>query len=208
MIIKEVVNLAKYSELAGVAAKDNIDAIVAFINLGMIELYTRFPLKVEETLVSLVDNQIYYNMPANFMYPISAFGEVEEFSEVTAKEIGINDEDDPLSVYFPSWSVMQVPSPTQGSYISVIYVAKPATITAVQADDGVTELPLPDVLIDALLSYIGFRGHLGVKSDAQSENNAHWIRFEQNCAKAEKLGIAYPANSLSMSKRLYDRGFV
>ena len=35
MIIQDIVNLAKYSELFGVAVKDDIDAITSFINLGM-----------------------------------------------------------------------------------------------------------------------------------------------------------------------------
>ena len=208
MIIKEIVNLAKFSELSGVAAKDNLDAIVAFINLGMIELYTRFPIKVEEYLIPLQTGTSYYDMPNNFMYALCAYGEAQHNDDNQHVELSINDEDDEFGIFFNDWNTVQVPSPTTGSFISVLYVAKPEPITATQADDGVTQLDLPDPLIDCLLSYVGYRGHLGVKSDARSENNAQWQRFERNCQKAEKLGVAAPSDSMKMTKRLQDRGFV
>ena len=75
MVIQEIINLAKYSELAGVAVKEDIDAITAFINLGMLELYTRFPIRVEEHIINLLDNVTTYDMPADFMYATQAYGE-------------------------------------------------------------------------------------------------------------------------------------
>lgn len=208
MIIKDVVNLAKYSELSGVAVKDNIDVITAFINLGMLELYKRFPIKVEEHIVSLVNGTSYYEMPDDFMYSLEAFAEADINAESQSVPIPINDADSPLSIFFIDWNTIQVPAAVTGSYISLVYVAKPASITAVQADDGTTVLDLPDTLIDALLSFIGYKAHMGVKSDAQSENNAHWVRFDRICKKARELGVAFPADSMSMSGRVSDRGFV
>lgn len=208
MIIKDVVSLAKYSELAGVATKDNIDAITAFINLGMIELYKKFPIKVEEHIVDLVEDTVYYEMPENFMYILSAYGEVPAVDKEKTLLLPINEEDCDYSIFFTDWNTVQIPSDISGDHVSIIYVAKPKPITAVQADDGITTLDLPDTLVDALLSYIGYRGHLGVKSDSQSENNAHWARFERNCKRAVDAGVAYPSDSLSMIKRISDRGFV
>ena len=208
MLITDVVSLAKYSELAGVAAKSNDDAIVAFINLGLIELYGRFPLKVEEVVISLVDNETYYAVPSNFLYPLQAFGEASEDSPDDAIPISINNSDDPLSIYFNDWKTVQIPAAIDGAYVSIIYVAKPDPITKAESLDGVTEIQLPDSLIDCLLSYVGYRAHLGVKSDSRSENNAHWQRFERNCNKAQELGVAYPIEELNTSMRLGNRGFV
>lgn len=207
MIIQDVVNSAKYSELSGVAVKDNIPAIVAFINLGMLEIYKRFPIKVEEHVINLISGTVYYEMPENFMYCIEAFGEQKENS-TCSNEISINDEEDLESIFFNDWNTVQVPFSVTGAYVSVIYVAKPTPITVTQAEDGVTTLDIPDTLIDVLLSYVGYRGHMGVKSDSQSENNAHWVRFERSCEKAIELGVAFPSDSSSMSGRITDRGFV
>lgn len=207
MIIKDVVTTAKLTELQGVAVKDNIDAIVAFMNLGMLELYTRFPLSVKEHLIELNTNVLYYDMPSDFMYATAAYGEAAESSSDQSVVIPINDESDPYSIFFIDWNTVQVPSPETGSFIALLYGAKPAPITVSQAEDGVTELALPDSLVDALLSYLGYRAHLGVKSDSKSENNAQWLRFDRNCKKAIELGVAFPSDTMNMTGRITDRGF-
>jgi hypothetical protein len=208
MIINEVMNLAKFSELNGVASKDNDDALVAFLNLGMIELYTRFPIRIKEHLITILDGQILYDMPSDFMYHLKAYGEVPE--DITQKyiELGINESNEPSSIFFPDWKSVQIPSTILGSYVSIVYVANPDTVTKVQALDGVSVLDLPKSLIDCLLSYIGYRAHLGVKSDFSSETNAHWKRFERNCKKAEDLGVAFPIDELNTDMRIFIRGFL
>jgi len=208
MIIKDVVTLAKYGELAGVASKNDIDAVVAFMNLGMTEIYGRFPIKVEEHIIELISGVTYYEMPDNLMYATNAYMEADQYSKERFAEVGINAEDDEYSVYFNDWNTVQVSEALTGAFISIIYVAKPTRITAEQALDGVTELDLPDTLVDCLLSYMGYRGHIGVKSDSQSENNSNMARFEKNCNKARENGIAFPADTASMVDRISDRGFV
>lgn len=208
MIIKDVISLAIYSELSSVAAKKDKAVIVAFINMALLELYKRFPIKVNEHIVDLTSGVAYYEMPEDFMYVLEAWGEAKKESPTQDVPLGINDTDNPNSVYFIDWNTIQVPSSVTGSYVSLVYVAKPAIVTLEQAEDGVTKLDLPDTLMDALLSYVGYRGHLGVKSDSQSENNAHYARFERNCRKAIELGVAFPIDSMSMHERVADRGFV
>ena len=207
MIIQDIVNLAKYSELFGVAVKDDIDAITSFINLGMVELYTRFPIHIEEYVITLQDNVTYYDMPADFMYAIEAYGESTETGKVQTIPLAINEDHEPYGIFFNDWNTVQVPEPVTGAFISILYATKPTAITAEQAQDGTTELDLPDPLVDCLLSYLGYRAHLGVRGDAQSENNAHWLRFERNCTKARELGVAFPMDSLNMPTRVTDRGF-
>ena len=207
MIIQEVVNLAKYSELSGVAAKGDIDAITAFVNLGMLELYTRFPIHVEEYVLTLVDGTSVYTMPTGFMYATRAYGESTKTGVLKAIPLTINEDEDPYGIFFTSWNTIQVDEPATDTSIYIDYVAKPVFVTSEEAEDGVTELDLPDTLIDALLSYIGYRAHLGIRSDSQSENNSHWLRFERSCKKARELGVAFPIGSMSMLNRIADRGF-
>lgn len=208
MIIKEIINLAKYSELASVAIKDDVEAVVAFINIGMLELYTRFPVKVEEHIIELVDEVSYYDMPGDFMYATCAFTKTVENSKDVVTPVAINDDEDEYSIHFNDWNTVQVPTSAAISDITVKYVPKPENITTSQANDGISELDLPDTLIDCLLSYIGYRAHLGIRSDSQAENNSHWLRFDRNCKKALESGVAFPTESLRMGTRISDRGFV
>ena len=209
MIISDVITVAKLSELAGTASKDNNDAIVAYINMGLLELYTRFQLKTEEYVINLVENQTFYEMPSDFMIAVEAYGETEANKYDDTKRIPINDGDCPNdSIFFNDWNTAQVPGSQTGAAISIIYVAKPTPITVAQATDGVTQLELPDTLVDALLSYLGYRAHLGIRGGAQSENDAHWARFQRNCDIAIDRGVVMLPDVLSMKTRIKDRGFV
>ena len=86
-----------------------------------------------------------------------------------------------------------------------MFVAKPEKYTV---NNLTVEVDLPDTLIEPLLHYIGYKGHLGVKSDGQSENNAHYMRFASSVNKARELGVAASSDSWNMSDRLFERGFV
>jgi len=199
-----VVDAARYSELASVATKDNTDAILSFLNLGMLELYKRFPLNTQEHIVELVEGTTLYDLPENFMYALSAYGEPLEASMGEVVDVPINDEDEPYSIFFPNHKQVQIPLVANGAYISIIYIAKPASYTAADLQE---ELDLPETLIDCLLHYVGYKAHLGIRGDGQSENNAHFARFERSCQKARELGVAHPIDSWRMIDRLNDRGF-
>lgn len=207
MIIKDIVSLARYSELAGVAVKEDIDAVVAFINLAMIELYTRFPIRIEEHVVTVVEGTSTYEMPTDFMYATRVNGESTKTGTLKVTTLSVNEDDDSKGVVFTDWNTMQIDEPDTDEFIYITYVTKPTSITTDDAEDGVTELDLPDTLVDALLSYIGYRAHLGIRSDAQSENNSQWLRFERSCQKAIELGVAFPMETMTMPTRLGTRGF-
>mgnify|MGYP001074959446 CR=1 FL=1 len=209
MVVQDIISLSRHSELSNTALKidnpDNTAAIVSFINMGMIELYKRFVLKTEEAIISLVEGKTFYDLPENFMYVLASFEEAEELSVIKNKEIPINDENDPYSIFFPSHKQVQIPVVTDGGFISIIYAAKPTPITV---NDLTQELDLPEVLIECLLHYIGYRGHLGIRGDGQSENNAHFARFERSVIKAKELNVTTATDSYSMSERLSSRGFI
>lgn len=207
MTVQEFLTVVRYSEVNNLAVKDDYEALIAFLNLGLIEIYTRFPIKVEEHIIELFENTTEYQLPDNFMVALSAYGEVPDFSPKTVVPITINEESDPYSIFFPDWDTVQIPAVANGSFVSIIYIAKPETVVNT-AEGLAAKLELPVPLIDALASYIGYRAHLGVRGDGQAENNAHWQRFERNCVKARELGVAYPADSMSMETRLLTRGFV
>jgi hypothetical protein len=204
MIIQDVLDLAKFSELSSVAIKDNTVALLLFVNAGMLELHKRFPLKTEEHVIVLEEGVTLYTMPTNFLYATSAWGEPGVSTLGEAVPLPINDEDEPTSIFFPNYKQVQIPLTTEGSRISIIYGAKP--VKYVEADLA-QELDLPETLIDPLIHYMGYKAHSGIKGDSQSENNAHYFRFEKSCAKARELGVAYPIDSWRMIDRLGTRGF-
>jgi len=209
MTVEKVIDLAVKGELKKLAVKDDTDSIISFINLGMIELYKRFPLDTEEVIIELgrvTDNNdsyerisdTVYKLPNDLMYISAAY-------EEDGTEISINKEDDPLSIMTISWNKIQVPVATSGAYISVIYVKEPELIVNTPATLA-EDIELPVQLVEALLHYIGYRGHGSIDGNIQAENNTHYQRFEASVQRAKTLGVMTADGPLS--RNVQEKGWV
>jgi len=204
MTIQEVMDLAKDSELRNLNAGTD-QAILGYVNLGLIELYKRFALNVEEYLVTLQDGVEIYTMPNDFMWLIAAYGEVPEDNKTDLVNVlPINEEDNPLSINMVTWNQIQVPLSVAGAYVSLIYRAKPTYFISADLD---ADLPIPVQMLEPLLSYIGYKAHASIDASLQEENNSYYQRFEFQCARIEKEGM-FTSDDLSMADRLKGRGFV
>lgn len=205
MIIEDVIYLAKYSELSSVAVKDDTIAILSFVNLGMIELYKRFALKRVEFVIPVIEGQTVYDMPSDFMYATSAFQKVRYGEELRNEDVPLNEELSYDSVFFPAYNKIQIPDDLDVTEITVIYVPKPPRYTR---EDLELELDLPEVLLDCLLSYLGYKAHLGIRSDGQSENNYHALRFERSVKEAKELGVCPSTDYYRVVNKVESKGFV
>jgi len=215
MTIQQLIDMAKQGELKNLAVANDTNAILGFLNLGLIELYKRFPIDLNEVVITLgedgdVDNPYtlisdeLYEMPSDFMWLTSAYGEAPEYSNETVVDLPVNEEDDPLSVNMVSWNTLQIPLTTDGAYVGVIYTASPAVYT----DTDLAEtLPIPPQMVEALLHYIGYRAHNAVTGEISSENTTHYTRFEASCSRIEQKGMI-TVDDISMDSRVSDRGFV
>lgn len=217
MTANEVIALARVGELSklSVAIKDDNTVLFGFINLGLVELYKRFPLKNDEAIVTLRDGKTIYKLDGTdpdvsmgepFMYLLGAYedGTDNDFS-ASALSLPINEEDNIYSVNSISYNSIQIPLVTTGAYISLIYVAKPTKVTALTLNE---ELDLPDQMIEALLHYIGYRAHGAMDANIQTESNTHYMRFEASCNKLKELGVGIAPDDVSMNNRISMKGFV
>jgi hypothetical protein len=188
MTVGDILDDAKYGELQQLSVKDNDKLIISYINLALLELYKRFHLRTDEQLVTLSAAQTIYTLdPA----PITILGVYDE----KGNEYSINDENDALSVFTVSYNKLQIPNPVDGAVVYVIYEAEPDVLTYAGtgnvADTSTRNqpVPIPASLREALLHYIGYRGHGSVNGAINAENNTHYMRFEASCAKADELNL-------------------
>ncbi len=170
----------------------------------MLELYKRFTLKYEEYIITLDENVSIYTMPADYMWIIAAYGDLDARSGDFVNLIPINEEDNPASINTSSWNKIQIPVNTGGAHISIIYAAKPTTYTVSDMD---VELDLPPQMIEALLAYIGYRGNSTIDSGLQTEDNAWYIRSDSSCNKIKQESMLN-SDDMYMKDRLGNRGFV
>ena len=204
MTVRQVIDLAKASELTGLPAASKDETVLGFINLGVLELYKRFTLSVEEWIIALEDGQSYYTAPEDFMWIIAAYGEVGMDSVQEVNVLPVNEEDNPLSINTVGWNRVQVPLSVTGAYVSIIYAATPEVYSVTDMDKTVN---IPPQMIEALLAYIGWRANSTIDTGIQTEDTVWYNRFESSCSRLEVKGFIN-ANDVVMTNRLNMRGFV
>ena len=202
MTVRQIIDLAKSSELNGTVLANKDDVRLGFINLGVLELHKRFQLKLEEYIIELVDGQDVYTMPSDYMWIVAAYGEIDIRSTETVNVLPVNEEDNPLSINTIGWNKLQVPVSIEGAYVSIIYVASPTVYTL--TDETVD---LPPQMIEALLAYIGYRANAAIDSGVQTEDSVWYQRFEHMCDKLREYGMVN-SDDMFMNKRITTRGFV
>ena len=199
MTVQSVIDLARSGKLKNSNIVNDTIAILGALNLGIVELYKRFPLKVDEAVIKMRAGKTEYkldgtdadvSMPqgSQFMWVVTAYQEVEDPYEVTytpmTVQIGINEEENPLSLQTVSWSTIQLPIVTDGAYVSIIYVAAPELI----AEDGLNEvLQLPPQMLEPLLEYMCYQANSTL--DAEIDTDKYYQRFEASCTRIEMRGM-------------------
>lgn len=203
--LQEIIDLAKNSELSTLSIKNNDVAVTGFVNLGLIELYTIFALKTEEQIIELQDGVTIYDLPDDYMYMVAAYEEVPLGYTRNAVPLPINEEDSPFSINTISYNQVQIPLSVSGNYVSILYVPKPVKMSATALN---AELPIPDQLVTCLLNFIAFKGHGAIVIGGQEESDVYYLRFKRSCDDVKILGVGITPDDLSMSSRLYTRGYV
>ena len=185
MTIRQVIDLAKASELTGLPVASKDETVLGFINLGVLELYKRFTLRVEEWI-------------------IAAYGEIGVDSVMQVNVLPVNEEDNPLSINTVGWNKIQIPLSVTGAYVSIIYAATPEHYTVAEDTKIIN---IPPQMIEALLAYIGWRANSTIDTGVQTEDSVWYRRFEDSCSRLEVKGFIN-ANDMVMTNRLNTRGFV
>lgn len=208
MIAGDVINLAKNSELKQLSVAKDTDAVLGYMNLGILEIHKRFPLIQSEAVITMVDGKYSYlldgtdsdvaiDLSKNSLLMID-----EAYNSVNTP-LGVNNEEDFFSVTTPEYNLVEIPEDLLivGDTISLIYRASPNFIP-----DEFSNVPLPPQFLEGLIHYIGYRGHASVRSDAKFENNTHYMRFEKSMNTIQEKGL-FAEDSLA-SNKFDSRGFI
>ncbi len=208
MIVSELIALAQNAELKQLGIKDNPDAILGYINLGILEVHKRFNLIQQQAIITMVAGVNEYTLDVsdpnvNMNLRDNTFLMVDDAYDYDGCQLHINDETEVYSVFTPSYNLLEIPDNvlTPTANMNIIYRAAPAFLT-VHTD----VVPLPLQFFEALLHYVGYRGHASLRGDIKAENNTHYQRFEASCNQIKADGL-YNGDSLK-SHKFEQRGFV
>lgn len=203
MTLQQIIDLAAASEVKNVSVQQNITAMLGFINIGMIELYDRFPLKTEEYIFERVLSTDMYSLPSDTMRLVSAYGSIIKDNKIMLSELPINEENSIYSINQVSWNQIQLSNGIAHGEVSIVYVAAPVIYT--EADLG-SPIDLPPQFINALLTFIGYKGNDRVDDGLNKEDSLMYQRFEAACHRLKMSG-SYTSDDVSMDRRIETRGF-
>jgi len=210
MTLRDTITLIQNSELKQLAMKNDVDVIVSFINLGLIELYKRFALKTKEYIIEAVANVDKYEMPADYMWLLEAYHYKvtrTDYMKATPSDIEvlpINDDTIDHSVNSIGYNMVQIGNLEVGHLYSLVYVTSPIKMDSSNLDINV---PLPEQFIEALMHYVGYLANSTISSPNHSQDNTFYTRFEASVQRL-LLNGAFTQEGLCSSNRLYMKGFV
>jgi len=238
MLLSEIFEHLNYGELAQVslagAEEEGIvsgayPAIISHLNMALITLYTRFPLRIREVQIQLYSSITEYQLKASFAtnsgslespkYLIDTANDpflarilkverVETDDPKIVDDLPLNDLTEETSVHTTAYNTLKVPTPNDTDILTVHFRAAPDKIIAAGLDPETVEIPIPDSLLEPLVYYIASRAHANVPSlDGQPTDSMMYLqKFEQSVAKVEALGLI--ENTHTNNTKLENNGWV
>lgn len=213
MLLQDIYDLLEDGELSkhpllvnGVTAL-NQAKINKFVDQGLIDLYSRFPLKVNQLTLLMHEEIVEYPIRKEFAFSQVARGadyfiedsmefpfgddliKVLSITDEACCTVPLNDRNACYAAYTIQPDVLYIPTPLGGEVMFVTYQAKHAKVTS--TDTGVTKLELPSVFVSALCSYIGYRLYSGsTEVTAAGKSNQFYAQYEQACNMQRLNGTA------------------
>lgn len=201
----------------GISATDQ-GKVIAGINMGLIKLYERFPIRTRELVLQMYDGITLYTLTSDFAVSNTGSAEDPKYIIDTAEkpfeddilkitnvfneeayEHALNDVEEEYSVYTPESNILQIPFAIADVTMSVIYRAKPIVIALDVADPTAVEVDIPFQLLDALTAFIAYKVfapmNIGVEG---GDTNSYLTLFETLCAQSVVYGMMPNDNTANL----------
>ena len=217
----ELSNLAIGMEGAGTIRESDQCKVLAHVNDGLLQLYSRFILQTKYLLIEEQEHITQYHLIEKFTesknsveYPYIKdmaadrfTGDLIRIPEVyddCGNQFVLNDTDNCHSLFTPSPQTLQIPNPKTGVPKHILYQARHGIISEILED---TWVEIPFVLEGALQAYIAHKifSHMNGQ-DNLIKSQDHYSTYERICQEVEAKDLVSTSVSNSINK-LTERGF-
>lgn len=203
MKLRHIIDSVKYGELTNISwdSPNRIPAIICFINQGLTDLYTRFPLLEKQVIIQQYPQISIYKLTRDFARtnhkseqlhkyildtPFEPFTEdILQVTGVYTEEglpIPLNDTTNPKSFFLPSYNTIQIPNANENEATFITYKAKHNYIEPT-TEDLDQEVEVPPCLAEALYTYLGYKCLVSMGSaDTVQLAQLYLQRYEQLCS--------------------------
>ena len=222
MKVSQFLSIVRDSELSNLSSNSFTDArLISFMNLGIIELSKRFRIVTKvETIQTSMYTHIYtlrHSDVINILDIIDSTGKslipqrtsdsenydyklmsnnsfllkrkFDYVDSITHTKVKGGELEDLQEVQAPDLSLV------------VVYSAIADLIT-----DKEDDLPIPELFIEALMSYVGYKSYRTLGVDGQNDSSEKWKVFEYCCSLVTNSSFA--GNDTILGKSVQSKGFV
>ena len=193
----------------------NYIKVVPHIQLGLTELYKRFPINMQEVVVQQYDHiqtyelnskyaetnqesttQTKYIKDSVFVPFVNNVLRIESIHDEIGRELFLNDSEKYWAIHTSAYNKIHVPLPEQENAMFVTYRADHDRIPIIGLVPQETEIHVPPGLLEALLFYVAGRVYSNLDSDGSGNNFI--AKFEASCMKAEELSLINRDNTANV----------
>lgn len=212
MLLSFIIDAVKYGELQNVYTEEKLPQLISFINLGLIQIYSKLPIIEKQVTIQEYPQISLYKLSSMYARhnhlskvkhkyildtPDNPFTDDVLFITGICDENGfaipLNDEHHRRSIFISSYDTIQIPNADENEAVFVIYRAKPKCIDPQVNPELIDKIhiELPDYLLEALTAFVGFKAHQAIGGqEGQGTAQAFYQRFTELINQAITDNIA------------------
>lgn len=193
----------------------NYPAVLAHVNLGLIDLFTKFPLNIKSITVQQFEEvSIYYldreyavsntdsTKPYKYIQDSVAFPfedtvlKIESIQDEAGVRLPFNQSNVDNNIGNPSYNSIQIPFPNSDNAVGVTYRATHTIISSDNLYPAQINIDMPLSLMKPLLLFIAHRAYASI-TDGVTESNNFLIKYDKACNEVIQTGLINMDNLLN-----------
>jgi hypothetical protein len=222
MKLKDLINILRYGELTNISwdNESRIPQVIAQINLGLLNLYSKFPILEKSIAIAQYPHISIYNLTSQYARTNTESTETykyildtqldpfkDDILQITAatdefgRSIPLNDDNAPDSWFLPAYNQLQIPNATLDETAFLIYRAKPEYIDPETKDLDI-EVFMPQYLVDPLVNYVAYKIFIGMGGENAQIAAIYQQLYEKQCMDIANSNLLNNSNSVTNIKPL------
>ena len=219
----ELSNLSISGEGSGTIVEGREPKMIGYVNDALLALYSRFTLREASVLLELVVPRRNYLLDSRYAFSNQSptpgddiyirdsvakpfLDDVIQITQVVdgaGRTLPLNNPDNPISVFTPQPTMLQIPKPRTGAIVVVLYKASHPKISL--DDDLTAEISLPEVLEPALRAYVAYLTFSHMSTQESMIKAADFMNlYEASCQRVEQSDLV--SNTLSSTNTRFAKG--
>lgn len=222
MKVSQFLSFVRDSELSNLSSNSfTDDRLISFMNLGIIELSKRFRLATKvETIQTSMYTHIYtlrHSDVINILDIIDSTGKSlipQRTSDSESYDYKLMSNNSFLLKRKFDYVESITHTPVKGGELEDLQEVQAPDLSLVVVYSAIADLvtdkeddlPIPELFIEALMSYVGYKSYRTLGANGQNDSSEKWKVFEYCCSLV--TNSSYAGNDIILGKSVQSKGFV